>query len=447
MRPDARRSDQALITPRLTLLAYGAPGLPLALLGLPLYVFLPAVYAADLGLGLAAVGAVLLAVRALDVISDPLLGWLSDRTATRYGRRIPWLVLGAPLLLLAAWQLFVPPAGAGLAHLAGWSALAYLAWTAITLPYQALGAELATDYLERARLTAAREGAVLLGTLLAVAVAGAVQARGDAPMALAALFAVLVVTLPLAVGFAAWRLREPPAPVVAGLGWRAGAALIADNAPFRRLLAAWLLNGMANALPATLVLLYVEHVLGLAGWTGLFLAAYFLAGVAALPLWLALARRVGKHRAWALSMAWACLVFAAVPLLGPGDLVPFLAVCLLSGASLGADNALPAAIQADVIDHDTAAGGGGRAGLYFGLWGMATKLALALAVGVAFPLLAWVGFDPAAGAGDGRALTWLYAGLPIALKLCAVPLAWRFPLDEAATRALRVRLDRTIAPT
>ena len=422
--------------------AYGAPGLPLALLGLPLYVFLPAVYAADLGLGLAAVGAVLLAVRALDVASDPLLGWLSDRTASRLGRRIPWLLGGAPLLLLAAWQLFVPPSGAGLAHLTLWSALAYLAWTAITLPYQALGAELAGGYLERARLAAAREAAVLVGTLLAVAVAGVVQARGGgAPAALAALFAVLLVTLPAAVALAAWRLREPPAPPAAQLGWRAGAALVAGNAPFRRLLGAWLLNGMANALPATLVLLYVEHVLGLAAWTGLFLAAYFLAGVAALPLWLALARAVGKHRAWALSMAWACLVFAAVPLLGPGDLVPFLVVCLLSGASLGADNALPAAIQADVIDHDTAAGGGGRAGLYFGLWGMATKLALALAVGVAFPLLAFAGFDPAAGAGDPRALTWLYAALPIALKLCAVPLAWRFPLDEAAARALRARLD------
>ena len=428
-----------MTTPRSTLFAYGALGLPLAMLGLPLYVFLPAVYAADLGL--VAVGAVLLAVRALDVATDPLLGWLSDRTRSRHGRRLPWLALGMPALLFAAWRLFLPPADVGLAHLALWSALAYLAWTAITLPYQALGAELATDYLERARFTAAREGAVLIGTLLAVAVAGVVQAQGaGAPAVLAALFTMLLVSMPAAVGLAAWRLREPLAPPAVTLGWRAGVALVAGNAPFRRLLGAWLLNGMANALPATLVLLYVEHVLGLATWTGLFLAAYFLAGVAALPLWLALARRVGKHRAWALSMLWACLVFAAVPLLGPGDLVPFLVVCLLSGASLGADNALPAAIQADVIDHDTAAGGGGRAGLYFGLWGMATKLALALAVGVAFPLLALVGFDPAAGASDPRALTWLYAALPIALKLCAVPLAWRFPLDEAAARALRARL-------
>lgn len=436
-----------MTTPRATLFAYGAPGLPLALLGLPLYVFLPAVYAADLGLGLAAVGAVLLAARALDVASDPLLGWLSDRTRSRFGRRLPWLVLGMPALLFAAWRLFLPPADAGLAYLALWSGLAYLAWTAITLPYQALGAELAGDYLERARFTAAREAAVLIGTLLAVVVAGMMQARGaGAPGALAALFGLLLLTLPATVGFAAWRLREPPPPVAQVLGWRAGAALIAGNAPFRRLLGAWLLNGMANALPATLVLLYVEHALGLSQWTGLFLAAYFLAGVAALPLWLALARRIGKHRAWALSMAWACLVFAVVPLLGPGDLVPFLIVCLLSGASLGADNALPAAIQADVIDHDTAGGGGGRAGLYFGLWGMATKLALALAVGVAFPLLALAGFDPAAGANDTRALALLYAALPIALKLCAVPLAWRFPLDERAARDLRTALDQAPVP-
>jgi GPH family glycoside/pentoside/hexuronide:cation symporter len=424
---------------RHTLLAYGALGLPLALLGLPLFVYLPAFYATDLGLGLTGVGAVLLAARAFDVVSDPLVGAWSDRHATRWGRRLPWMALGLPLLLPGVHALFVPPADAGLGYLLGWSFLTYLGWTLVALPYQALGAELSPDYHQRAHLTASREGAVILGTVLAVGLAGVVQARGgDAAATLAALALPLLITLPLAFLWLAWRIREAPGAVTRPLAGRAGWALLRANQPFRRLLLAWLLNGMANALPATLVLMFIAEVLALPQYTGLFLGAYFVSGVLTLPLWLAASRRFGKHRVWCASMLWAALVFACVPLLGAGDLVPFVLVCVLSGASLGVDNALPAAMQADVIDADRAAGGGERAGLYFGLWGMATKAALALAVGIAFPLLdALNAVLPDAG---DRALTWLYAGLPVLLKLGVLPLVWNFPLDATAQAALRARL-------
>jgi Na+/melibiose symporter-like transporter len=139
-------------------------------------------------------------------------------------------------------------------------------------------------------------------------------------------------------------------------------------------------------------------------------------------------------------MIWASAVFVWVPLLGPDDVWPFLAICLLSGLSLGVDMALPASIQADVVDVDRARGGGERAGLFFGIWGMATKLALALAVGLAFPLLALAGFDPdAAAPGSLWALSLLYGALPVAFKLAAVALVWRFPLDRAALQSLQRR--------
>ena len=143
--------------PRPVLLAYGALGLPLPALNLPLYVYLPAFYADELGLGLATVGAALFAARLLDALSDPLIGELSDRSRSRLGRRRPWLLLAAPLLLGSTWLLFVPEGAVGGAYLLLWSALAYLAWTLMLLPYAAWGAELAAGSHERSRITAVRE--------------------------------------------------------------------------------------------------------------------------------------------------------------------------------------------------------------------------------------------------------------------------------------------------
>lgn len=426
---------------RWRLLAYGLPGLPLAVLGLPLYVLLPPYYA-DLGVSLSLVGSVLLLARLFDVVSDPLIGVLSDRLHTRFGRRKPWIALGTPLLMAGGWALLVPGGAASAAWLLGFSVLTYLGWTLILLPYSALGAELSDAYHERSRITAAREGAVIAGTLLAVGLPGVLAWLGmGSAVQLQALAVLLVVTLPITVLVLLTAVAEPAARPHPRRHWREGLRLLARNRPFVRLLVAYLLNGMANGLPATLVVLFVTHVLRMPDRLGLFLAVYFLAGVLALPAWLALSRRLNKHRAWAISMLWACAVFAWVPALGRGDFYPFLLICVLSGVSLGVDVALPASIQADVIDWDTARGGGGRAGLYFGLWGMATKLALALAVGVAYPLLDLAGFDPKAATPQGlRALAWLYAGLPVLLKFISVALVWRFPLDADRHAALRSQL-------
>lgn len=166
-----------------------------------------------------------------------------------------------------------------------------------------------------------------------------------------------------------------------------------------------------------------------------------------IPLWLWLSRRIGKHRAWACSMLCAAAIFVWVPLLGEGDAWLFLIICLLSGLSLGIDMALPASIQADLVDRDTAHGGGQRTGLFFGLWGMATKLALALAlaVGLAFPLLALSGFDASDSNPDGLlALGLLYGLTPIPFKLAAVWLMWGFPVDRG-TQLARQRQVQDLA--
>ena len=207
---------------------------------------------------------------------------------------------------------------------------------------------------------------------------------------------------------------------------------------------AYLINGLANGLPATLFLLFVEHVLAAPEKQGLLLFVYFLCGILGVPFWLLVARRLGKHRTWCTAMILNAAIFAFVPLLGAGDATIFLAICVATGLCLGADLTLPSAIQADVVDVDTARGGGRRTGLYFAFWGMATKLALALAVGIAFGLLDVAGFEAAGTNAEGPllVLALLYGGLPVLLKAVAIALMWRFPLDRDAHAHLRTEILR-----
>ncbi|MEK9661171.1 MAG: MFS transporter, partial [Alphaproteobacteria bacterium] len=195
------------------------------------------------------------------------------------------------------------------------------------------------------------------------------------------------------------------------------------------LLSAWLLNGFANGLPAGLFLLFVTYRIEAPERAGLLLLLYFGAGLAGIPLWLAASRRFGKHRAWICAMVASCAFFAAVPFLGAGDVIAFAAICVLTGACLGADLALPPSMQADVVDIDAREMGRRRTGLYFGLWNIATKLALALAIGIAFPLLELAGFATGGGANGAwalAALSGLYGVAPIACKLAAVALMLRY---------------------
>lgn len=444
----ATRSDEVRLPAR-QLVGLGAPALPMAMVLLAAYVYLPSFYATNFGVDLAAIGLVLFASRLFDVATDPLIGWASDRAETRWGRRLPWIVAGAPVVALALYMLLVPARPPDAAYLLIWTLALTLGWTTVTVPLAAWGAERSPYYHQRTRVSAARQGFGILGTVAAIVVA-ALPGAGlgiSAAEAMRILAWSVVGLLPLALLLLARVPDRPPAmapaPETAGAGWRAGLAALVGNAALRRLLAAGFVNALANGLPGTLFLLYVAHVLKLGeAEAGLFLLAYFAAAAASLPLWLRASYRVGKHRAWAGAMALAIAAFAVVPFLGAGDFWPFLVMSLVTGAALGGDLAFPAAIQADVADADAAASGRPRAGLVLAVNQMAAKIALALAIGLAFPILDAVGFD-AKGTNDRRALDTLiglYALAPLVLKLGALALVWRFPLGAEAQADLRRRL-------
>lgn len=429
---------------RPVLLAYALPAIPLAALSLPFYVMVPEFYAREIGLPIATVGYVLLIVRLLDAVSDPVAGWAADRFRPGFGRRRLWMALSAPLVAISAWFVLAPPQQAGAGYLLLWASLLSLAWTAAQVPYGAWGAELSRSYGGRTRVAAFRESGTVIGTLLALLIPAVLQLQGGGSRdGLLALALLIGLGLPLFAWVAVASTPEPRERSRVPLDFRRGLTALTGNRPFRRLLAAFFINSFANGLPATLFLFFVAERLGQRDAAGPLLVLYFLCGVLGVPFWLWLAGRSSKHRAWSWGMLLAVLCFGFAVLLGESDVIAFGLICILTGLALGADVVLPASIQADVIDIDTAATGNERAGLYLGLWALATKLAFAGAVGLAFPLLSAAGFDPAAGVRTESGLLMLgllYAGLPVLLKLVAIALVWNFPFDRAALGAVETRI-------
>jgi Na+/melibiose symporter-like transporter len=397
-------------------LGYGALGLPLAFVALPLYVVLPNHYAAEFGVPLAALGAVLLGARLLDAVADPLIGRAADGWLAAGAQRTWWaMAMAATLLAVGFAALFFPQVSgtpALLAWCAGTLAVTYMGYSVMTVAHQSWGARLGGDARQQARIVAWREGLALAGVLVA-----------SVMPSLAGLAVTTVVFVVLLVAGMLW-LRTATRPAASsGPQQRASLSLPFATPAFRRLLAVYLVNGIASAVPATLVLFFIRDRLQAPAYEALFLASYFAVGALSIPLWVRAVHRVGLERAWLGSMGLAIAVFVWASWLGAGDVVAFTVVCALSGLGLGADLTLPSAILAGVIQR---AGHGAQAeGSYFGWWHFATKLNLALAAGIALPALSWFGYAP-----DNRspqalaALTAAYCVLPCVLKLGSAALLY-----------------------
>lgn len=401
--------------------AYGVLGLPLAFAALPIYVHVPKLYGDTLGLSLSVVGGVLLGARLLDALVDPVLGWWSDRIDQR--KRL--IALALPVLAIGIVGLLAPRAEwVGAAWLAATLTIVYLGFSLAQVNYYAWGAELSTAQHERTRITAWREGFALLGVVAASALPTLLapdMAQGVGRLAWLFL-PILVVTAAITLLRAPGKRAAQPqrASLLTAMSVTLG------NRAFLLLLGVFALNGIASAIPATLVLFFVDDVLQLEHAAGLFLAIYFVAGVAALPMWVALSARIGKSPAWLISMGLACVVFVWAFFLGPGELLAFGLICILSGAALGADLALPPSMLADVMDRDARGAGDAKSGAYFGLWNLVTKLNLALAAGIALPLISLLGYQPGGREAQGIAgLAFVYALVPTGLKLLAALLLVR----------------------
>lgn len=428
--------------PLRTLLTYAAPAMPLGMLGLPLLVYLPDFWSSTMGMKFATVGLVLGLVRLLDVFVDPTIGRLSDTCKSRFGRRKPFVALAIPFAVIGAIGLFFPPAGSGAIWLFIFYALVTWGWTILSIPYWAWGAELSADYKERQRITSFREGGTILGILLAAVapvVLGITSTAGGAQL-------LVIMTLALATPAILTALALVPDKQVAShdkpISLLNALRVAAANAPFRRLISAWLLNGLANGLPAALFLMVCDQALHDSNAHGPLLLIYFAAGVLSVPLWLWLAARIGKHQAWIVSLLVTAFAFSFVPLVPHIGIWFFGFISIFTGSGLGADFTIPPAIQADVVDLDELQSGERRAGLFFAASTMAQKAGNFLAVGIAYPILQFVGFNAHGPNGPFQiaALLIMYCGVPSFLKLVCALILRGFPLGEHEQTALRAQI-------
>lgn len=408
---------------------YGLLGLPLAFVAMPLYVVLPQHHAQAYGLPLAALGAVLLITRLADAFIDPLLGRWADRWLAQPQRALSVAFAAVIALALGFVLLFHPPVRQTVPLLA-WCALTlmltFLAYSLTSVLHLAWGTRLGGDVAQRSRLVAWREGFGLFGVLLANVLA--TQAGMGWTSA--------VLTLGLLAGV--WALSKGPRPAPepaattalpgAGEGVEGGRRALSrpwQGAGFRRLMALFLVNGVASAIPATLVLFFIQDRLRAMDGAPLFLGLYFLMAALGVPLWVRLIGRIGPMKAWALGMLLSVLSFVSVLGLGEGDRMGYLAICLAGGFALGADLTAPGTLLTGVVQR---AGHTGQAeGAYAGWWQWATKLNLALAAGLALPALQALGYTPGAQEPAALdALTWVYGGLPCLFKLLALLACWRW---------------------
>jgi GPH family glycoside/pentoside/hexuronide:cation symporter len=429
-------------------LAYAAPSFAGAALFIPIGVYMPKFYSDVVLVPLSYIAVAIALARAFDALTDPLMGFLSDRTRTRFGRRRPWMAVGAPLCALAVVALFTPPMGLEPRVATIWFtatfALYFLFHTVYVIPYSALGPELTLDYHERSSLFGWREGFTMVGLLVAVAAPGLlIDLLGMSQRFTFGLVSLVFGSLLVATyANLVLRVRERPDfmsresnPIVPGVRRALG------NRPFRILLIVYVVASVPGAIPATLMPYFTEYVLQPEQpqlWITIFLATYVGAGIACLPLWIRASRRWGKRRVWLVSF-W--IGIAGGPLLflvGAGDLALFSVLILFVGSGFGAGMFLNPAIQADVMDYDELQTGKRREAQYSSFWAMASKFVAIPSAAMPLAVLGMLGYVPNQPQIPSveLAIRALMGFAPAAFSLVAFFVALRFPITEASHRAI-----------
>lgn len=472
------------------LASYGAPALPLSMVSLPLAVYLTPVYAdsAGFGLSLGFVGLMLALSRLFDGLTDPLIGFYSDRIRTRWGRRKPFVLIGTPIFMAGVWLLWIPPIeftevtwfgmtmNSGYPYLLGVLVLMYIGATIKDVPYSAWGAELALGYNERTLVMSWKEAFTVTGSLIGAMTPAVIVFWGYTKPTDNVYFLTigLAFVMPILIFNALAVVPEHPVKETTSkrLPLRESFRYVWRNEPYRKLVIIFLFSTIGSAMTNSLSFFFVKHVLLAGDLYGFYLAPYFISQIVAIPLWFKLSAKIGKHRATMVAIGWYALWSCFIPLIAiapqiwfdsfelgrilsflpdswlagmedqfegipTGKFAFFIGVMCLKGSSIGALSALPYAMAADVIDLDSAQTGKRQGGAYFSIWTMTRKLAYALGLVVGTTAATIVGFnslaDPITDPNSWTALLWLaclYSIVPALFKFVALPLLWTYSLTE-----------------
>lgn len=417
-------------------LRYGLPGFTLAFAALPLYLLTPALYAQQFGLSLGLIGVLLMLTRLTDAIADPFIGrWIDQSTQSLW----LWMASGLIVMALGLGLLTHPTMVLDATEesvlkfslwLVGCTLIVSLANSTATLAHQSWAVAWTAEIAGQSRLIGARELCGLVGVISAAAIAG--QQSGG----LLGLVAVISAIVAIAASFGLRLIghRSSPASARPQVAW----STLLRQAKLRELLGTMGMNALANAIPPTLILFFLQDYLGATPnqASGL-LAAYFVAAAAAVPFWSWAAHRFQAKVVWIVAMSIAVVAFGWTLTLDQDGLMAFAAICLMTGMVLGAELVCPPILLGRRIDRERHRGT--LEASYFGLWNLVIKLALALAAGLTLPILSGLGYQPGISSPDNNlsALQWAYAGIPIALKCIAIAALWRFHDESMPHSTLR----------
>ncbi|WP_122928683.1 MFS transporter [Sphingobium sp. LF-16] len=434
---------------RLRLTGFASIAVPIAGAGLPLALFVPQLYATQFGLSLATIGFIFLLGRIWDVSADPLVGALSDRTRSRFGRRRPWIAAGGLLFGLSSALLFFPPAALVTpAYLGAALFFFYLGWSMIEIPASAWAGELSRHYHGRTRVVSYQALLRAIG-LLAVLVLPTILDQvepGNGTLKLQLVGGFIIATLIPSLALTLLSVPEPPVPATPPVRqsfWRATSVIFSDRL-LLRVLASDAVVTAGQSIRASLIVFFAVWYMGLPAWaSGLYLLQ-FIFGVAAAPIWLRIGTRIGKRQAAISGEIAQAAINIGLLFVFPGGLPLLLALTIAQGLTQGSGNLMLRAMVADVADAHRLRTGHDRTGLFFSVFALSAKLGPAIGIGIALPLIAWLGF--AAGPhNDATALEGLktvFALGPALAHIIATLIIWRFPLDEAAHAEIRRALDQ-----
>ena len=431
-----------------TLFYYGLTDLPVSMAMFPVLVFIPKFYSGDLGVSLGIMATILLLVRVSDVFTDPFFGYITDRYPTPWGRRRFWIALATPVMMLAIYQLFLPPEGAGAWHLGIWMFVLSIATTMMIIPYYAWAAELSPDYNERSKITGVRSMMGVVGSLSAqLAPAGALLffGLGGSSVVLQVVGITMLIIMPICVFFTVTKVPEPTNYVSSVMPIKEGLKLMFSNKPFLRLIMAFMVSSTALAITTPLYLFFITYVLHEEDKAIYMLTFFYLANMSGVPFWVWLSTKIGKHRAYVSCFAVIGLAHPFYLFLGEGDFWYMLPITLVTGFAAGGFAALPNSMKADVIDLDTLKTGENRAALFFSTYSFTAKLAGSVGGSIGLFSLAYIGFNsvsPELNSEDQLfGLSFLFAMFPSVFYLTACAIAWGYPITEEKHMELRNELE------
>jgi len=434
-----------------SLIAYSGLALPISIAELPIILYLPAFYAKEVGLSIGMVGLVFLFARLWDGFSDPVIGILSDRINSPFGRRKPWVIVGAPLLMGATWFLCNPPDQVGFLYLGFWAVLFYTALTIVKIPYWSWGAELSSDYEERSRITGFRESGSMIGNII-VAAAPLLLLPNDAPIrdVLFLITLLIILLLPITIAPLAIAIKDPQRVSTPGFKFAHILSALRQNRPLLLFLIAMICNYVSLGIINSTAIFLIDIGLGLPGaFFSLFFIQY-MAAIVSVPILVRLGNRFDKHRVLAGSFAITAIYYLIAFTLPMGSYYLVAGLICIGGITFACAYIFITSILADIVDFDTAVSGEERTGIYMAALNLVMKFGLALGVGLAYGFLDIVGFDPAAAthtAEDVFKIRLVGYGPTSALLIPAFYILWKFPITKTVQRELRRQIEANAGNT